>query len=149
MREQSIKEWQALVGKKSVESNQEAYSMAIHAHINATKSVFQAVKQIKFTFECQVPAMFVISVVNFKGFSGFRMNSEDYSAHPHEQEYLFMEGARFVVLKVEDVQVKDLQLLQYQHGMARSSIRAVNFGEMDRLSHLAEQTIKIIHLYHF
>ena len=50
----------------------------------------------------------MISVVNFKGFSGFRMNSEDYSAHAHEQEYIFMDGARFIVLKVEEIELKNI-----------------------------------------
>lgn len=77
------------------------------------------------------------------------MNSEDYSAHPHEQEYLFMEGARFVVLKVEEVQLKNLNLLQYHQDMARSSIRAINFGEMGTSNAIEDQTLRLIHLYHF
>ena len=44
MREQTIKEWQNFVGKKSIDNNQEAYALAINAHVNATKSLFQAVK---------------------------------------------------------------------------------------------------------
>ena len=47
----------------------------------------------------------VISVRNYEGFCGFRLNSADYSAHPEENEYIFMEGLQLVVLKIEKVKV--------------------------------------------
>lgn len=48
------------------------------------------------------PTLFVISVRNYRGFAGFRLNTPYYSAHSQEDEYLLMDGLRMFVLKVED-----------------------------------------------
>ena len=47
--------------------------------------------------EGHIPTLFVIVCQNFgynglSGFTGFRMDSAFYSAHPYEQEVLLMEG---------------------------------------------------------
>ena len=53
----------------------------------------------------------MISAVNYSGYCGFRLNSEDYSAYPHECEFLLMDGIRFIVLKVEEFSIERITLL--------------------------------------
>ena len=48
------------------------------------------------------PVLFVYSVRNYRGFSGFRMSDERYTAYPQEQEYLLQEGFRVYALDVEN-----------------------------------------------
>ena len=48
------------------------------------------------------PVLFVYLIKNFKHFYGFRLNNQNYSAYPQEQEYLFMEGMSAWILNVED-----------------------------------------------
>jgi len=55
-----------------------------------------------------VPVVFVISLQNYGNFSGFRANSELYSAHANEQEILLKEGAQMWVMKVDSYQVEDV-----------------------------------------
>jgi len=40
---------------------------------------------------------------NHRGYSGFRLNKPQYSAHHYEQDYLLMDGTYFFVLKVEEM----------------------------------------------
>ena len=50
--------------------------------------------------------LFVMAVHNYSPsfpFTGFRMNSELYTAHPDEKEILFMEGLRVAVVGVDEV----------------------------------------------
>jgi len=53
--------------------------------------------------ECSV--MFMISVQNYYGFNGFRLNGEKYSAYPLEKEVILLDGTQVAVMKVEDVKV--------------------------------------------
>lgn len=50
----------------------------------------------------QTPVLFVISVLNYTGFKGFRLNDKRYSVYPEEQEVLLMEGFTVYVLEVEE-----------------------------------------------
>lgn len=53
--------------------------------------------------------------MNFDGFCGFRTNSQDYTAYLLEHEYLLMDGVRFVVLKVEEMLIEKIYLInQYK-----------------------------------
>ena len=58
--------------------------------------------------------LFVYSIRNYDGFSGFRLNSKRYTLYPEEQEYLLMEGFRVYVLEVEDgFKIKNQHLSKY------------------------------------
>ena len=48
----------------------------------------------------QQPVLFVYSIKNYFGFSGFRMTDKRYSMYPSEQEVLLMEGFEVYVLDV-------------------------------------------------
>ena len=69
--------------------------------------------------------LFFISVQNYNGFNGFRLNGEKYSAYPQEREVILLDGTKVIVMKIEDVE------------MPQSIIP----------SHLAGQTITFIHLF--
>ena len=47
----------------------------------------------------------MISVQNYYGFNGFRLNGEKYSAYPLEKEVILLDGTQVAVMKVEDVKV--------------------------------------------
>lgn len=47
-----------------------------------------------------MPAIFVISCMNFTGFSGIQMNCEAYSAYPEEREILIADGFDCYILQV-------------------------------------------------
>ena len=53
------------------------------------------------------PVLFVFAIQNFKGFAGFRLNLDKYSAYPAEQEVILKEGFEVHVLKVESVKVQN------------------------------------------
>ena len=44
----------------------------------------------------------IISVQNYIGFNGFRLNGEKYSAYPLEREVILLDGTKVVVMKVEE-----------------------------------------------
>jgi len=46
--------------------------------------------------------LFVFFFQNYGSFSGFRLNQPEYSAFPHEEEYLLMEGIEVTVLAVDE-----------------------------------------------
>ena len=51
--------------------------------------------------------MFLISVQNYNGFNGFRLNGEKYSAYPLEREVVLLDGTKVAVMKAEDIEVKN------------------------------------------
>lgn len=48
-----------------------------------------------------VPVLFVLSIQNYRGYAGFRLNLDKYSAYANEQEVLLKEGCEVYVLKIE------------------------------------------------
>jgi len=54
----------------------------------------------------RIPVLFFISVRNWSGFLGFRINKAQYSAHYHEEEVLLFEGFKVNVLAIEEVDSK-------------------------------------------
>ena len=52
--------------------------------------------------EGHIPTLFVIVCQNYSYFTGFRMDSAFYSAHPYEQEVLLMEGTQVAVVGTDD-----------------------------------------------
>lgn len=49
--------------------------------------------------------VFLISVQNYNGFNGFRLNGEKYSAYPMEREVILLDGTKAIVMKVEEMEV--------------------------------------------
>ena len=70
--------------------------------------------------------MFVISVQNYYGFKCFSLNGEKYSAYPQENEVILLDGTQVVVMKVEEVEVRN---------------------EEARFSHLNGRKLTLIHLF--
>lgn len=49
--------------------------------------------------------LFVICMHNYGPFAGFRLNTENYSAHPHEKQVLLMDGAPMFVIGTEEITI--------------------------------------------
>lgn len=49
--------------------------------------------------------LFVICMHNYGPFAGFRLNNENYSAHPHEQQVVIMDGAPMFVVGTEEITI--------------------------------------------
>lgn len=45
-----------------------------------------------------------MAVHNYWKYTGFRLDSELYSAHPREKEILFAEGTRIAVIGVDEIE---------------------------------------------
>lgn len=58
----------------------------------------------------RVPVFFFISVRNWSGFNGFRVNRSQFSAHYHEEEVMLFEGFNVYVLSIEEVYAKVLDM---------------------------------------
>ena len=54
-----------------------------------------------YAFE-QQPVLFVFSMLNQTGFSGFRLTDKRYSIYPQEQEYLLCEGFPVYIIDVQE-----------------------------------------------
>ena len=50
--------------------------------------------------------IFFISVQNYNGFNGFRLNGEKYSAYPMEREVILLDGTKVIVMKVEEIKMR-------------------------------------------
>jgi len=46
--------------------------------------------------------LFVFLIQNYGGLSAWRLNTEEYSAYPHEEEYLLKEAFQFDVLRIDE-----------------------------------------------
>ena len=55
--------------------------------------------------------LFVLCLQNYNsnGFKGFRLNNKLYSAHPHEQRVILIDGTELVVVKAEEVGVEAIE----------------------------------------
>jgi len=75
----------------------------MHGNMSTTKSLDTALRySMCNTYSGpDVSVLFVISIQNNMGFSGFRLNDEKYTAYPGEQVFLLGEGFPVNVLKVE------------------------------------------------
>ena len=49
--------------------------------------------------------LFVTCMQNYGPFAGFRLNHENYSAHPHEHQILVMDGAPMFVVGAEEITI--------------------------------------------
>lgn len=67
----------------------------------------------------------IISVQNYNGFNGFRLNGEKYSAYPLEREVILLDGTRVVVMKVEELEIQ-----------SSNSVKASMVGEKVTFMHL-------------
>ena len=54
-----------------------------------------------------LPVLFVFALQNYKGYAGFRLNEDKYSAYPLEEEVLLKEGFEVYVLRVETMTVQN------------------------------------------
>lgn len=74
---------------------------------------FTATENIKTAFDSAVgspalkPVIFTITLRNFNGYNGFRLNTCDYSAFPQENEHILQDGIKLFVLKVEDTMIEN------------------------------------------
>lgn len=49
---------------------------------------------------------------NYRGWSGFRLNHEDFSAHQFEEEILLREGIQMFVMKIEEYTFENKQIMK-------------------------------------
>ena len=101
MKKEWLKDWHKEVGKE----------INLKGNTSTSKSIVVALgfsecdKKMKKGFQ---PVLFVYLIQNYGGLRGFRLTKEKYSAFPHEQEYLLMEGLNVKVLKIqEDVKIQN------------------------------------------
>ena len=53
------------------------------------------------------PVLFVLVVQNHRGYHGIRLDSEDCSAHNHEQQVLLIEKFEVYVIGIEEKEIKE------------------------------------------
>lgn len=58
------------------------------------------------------PVLFTVCLCNWNGFDGFRLNRDFYSSVPERQEYILSEGFRLHVVKIDQVEVQGVGLVQ-------------------------------------
>lgn len=69
------------------------------AHKFASESISKATDDGK---DARHPIIMVFCVLNYKGYTGFRLNTANYSEHCYEREVLLQEGFRVHVLGVTE-----------------------------------------------
>lgn len=92
----------------------------------------------------------MISIQNYRGISGFRLNHQAYSAHDHEQEFLLMEGLQVFVLKVEEATIDFADHENLEMGSQASEIpgKKSHLSAEHKLWHAMHgKTITFIHLF--
>ena len=47
----------------------------------------------------------MLTLVNWQGFDGFRLNDEKYSSSPEKSEYILCEGFRVHIIKINELEV--------------------------------------------
>ena len=74
----------------------------------------------------------VFFLSNYGGFRGFRLNQPEYSAFPHEEEFLLMEGIGVMVVAVDENMVMDCKTVDavrnMYHGQTINVVYLYNFG---------------------
>jgi hypothetical protein len=110
MKPEWLKKWATLIGKKDKYADDQPYSIYLPENTSFTKNFEHS---LTFSYSPmmmpdRVPVMFVISVRNWHGFHGFRVNKSQFSAHYQEQEVLLFEGFKVYVLHIEEVYAKVL-----------------------------------------
>ena len=98
MKPEWLRHWTAKVGKKTSYGQPE--SILMRGNICTTRCFAQALSHCRASRECTVPVLFVMSMQNYFTYYAFRLNSQQYSAHHHEDEYLLMDGIAMYVIKV-------------------------------------------------
>ena len=68
---------------------------------SAYMNVETALKINKSTSADTVFVLFVFLMKNYSGFSGVRLNKDQYSAFPSEEEFLIIEGSPATVLSID------------------------------------------------
>ena len=111
MKAKWLDKWKQYVGKADPFNRDQPQFVALPENTSFTKNFQNALTfaQTPLEMKGRVPVLFFISVRNWSGFSGFRLNRAQFSAHYHEDEILLFEGFKVFVLKVEEnVAAKDL-----------------------------------------
>ena len=70
----------------------------IGLHLNGTTSTSRNLEIVLINSKCDTahgddmePVLYIYSITNYDGLRGFRVNEANYSAFPHEHEYLLCE----------------------------------------------------------
>ena len=134
MSNQSISDWADLVAREDV--NFAGQTVAKQFNLQGNTIAFESFKMaLSFThfnkdlpvlpFDFSSPApeqssdhyrsvMFVFSIQNYNGFKCFHLNGEKYSAYPEENEVILLDGTQVVVMKVEEVTIRNMDK-EFQH----------------------------------
>ena len=114
MSEEALNDWkEAVNSEKQLRNNRSiAGHIKLRGIMSATENVRLAIQNAlaqKETNPSMIPTLFVICFHNFScwyPYYGFRMNSQNFSAHHYEREMILMDGITMLVLKIEDCQIK-------------------------------------------
>lgn len=106
MKEEWIEQWRAKIVKKSEDVSDDCVKLPCNMSCTQNLGVALgfAVNGLEQPFKS---VLFVISIQNHFGFPGFRLNTENFSAYPQEEEVLLIEGCTMFVMKVEDVTLQN------------------------------------------
>lgn len=97
-----LDKWVKMVGEWVRMPSSTSTSKMIEVGLNFTKCIDPNEASINKS------VLFVFIILNKNGFEGFHLSNKNYSAYPHEQEYLLMEGIRVKPLKIEpDVVIRN------------------------------------------
>lgn len=53
-----------------------------------------------------------MSIQNYRGYAGFRLNKHEYSAHPNQRQILLREGIPMFVADIESIEFNAIPLLK-------------------------------------
>ena len=107
----AIQKYTAMIGK--TEENRSGKTVAHFIKLQGTTSTSENFKIALDFAKTQDPTkqmvLFVICIHNFYKYTGFRMNTLEYSAHPDEKEVLMIEGTEVAVMGVEQLLIDNGQ----------------------------------------
>ena len=88
---------------------------------------------------------------NYRGWSGFRINEEDYSPHPFEEEVMLREGLQMFVLKVEEHTMDNKKKMKEMQRQVKAdmSLKPKLEEEYRFWQYFHQKTITLIHLCNF
>lgn len=113
--------------------------------VSTTENFKIALKFAKCNTQNKRMVLFAIFVGNLSSFTGFRLNSSSYSAHPQEQEFLLAEGLPVSVLAVEE-QLIDVEINNSSNANFEMQYDD-DVDEMPSSPDTDKQIITVIYLY--
>jgi len=107
----AIQKYTAMIGKTVENSQTVAHFIKLQGTTSTSENFKIALDFAKTQDPTKQMVLFVICIHNYHGggYTGFRMNTLEYSAHPDEKEVLMMEGTEVAVMGVEQLLIDNGQ----------------------------------------